>query len=144
MHDWCGDRGGSNGHYFADALVKVAIVGSKDVPDSLELEVYDAAFSRLKALSPALFISGGAKGVDSIAAQAAAVLEIEPLIFKPSIFKWAGPGGFEERNRQIAETCDHLIRIVVIVPGTERTYGSGWTRDLAVELGKTVEEIIID
>ncbi len=48
--------------------------------------------------------------------------------------------GFKPRNIQIATACERLVRIVST---TTKTYGSGWTRDYADNLGKPTEEIII-
>lgn len=118
--------------------LKLAIVGSTEIDWSPEVQriILDAV-ARLK---PGLVISGGAPGVDTIAEWLARDQEIPREIYEPSVWRWEGRGGFKERNQQIADRCDHLIRIVW---EKSKTYGSGWTRDRAREQGKPTEEYII-
>lgn len=37
----------------------------------------------------------------------------ETLIFAPKRHQWSGPGGFQERNKLIAEWSDHVLVVVV-------------------------------
>jgi hypothetical protein len=46
------------------------------------------------------------------------------------------PGGTMSRNLRVADISECVIRISAV--GT-RTYGSGWTADMAERMGKTVE-----
>jgi hypothetical protein len=89
---------------------------------------------------PSVLISGGAKGVDSIAEEEAVARGIPIDIKRPSLRQWNGPGGFKERNARIAEACEHLVRIYDPDSGT---YGSGWTADLAEKMGRGVWRVAV-
>jgi hypothetical protein len=87
---------------------------------------------------PDKIISGGCDGIDCFAADVARELNIPVEEFKPQIYKWRGKGGFMERNIKIVDNCTDLLRIY---SKKTITYGSGWTKDKAIEKGKKVEEI---
>lgn len=52
-------------------------------------------------------------GIDIWAEEAAGVLGLKTLIFAPKVRKWDAPGGFRERNLQIAAASDVVVCIVV-------------------------------
>ena len=59
-------------------------------------------------------ISGGAKGIDSIAFQAAALAGIRNQQFLPDRKKFPGKlvlKSFQERNKQIVDNCDILLAV---------------------------------
>ncbi len=85
-------------------------------------------------LNPGMVISGGAKGIDTLAASIAQMCEIETLEYLPKNPRWE-PFGYKDRNELIAQNCTHLLRIVT---HDSSTYGSGWTADRARKLGKVV------
>ena len=112
---------------------RLAIVGSSTfhAPNGAQLaerKIRDL----LAAARPNLVVSGRcpAGGVDDLAERVAAELDIPFLPRPASVHRWPGPGGFKERNLQIAADCTRLLRIVCAYT---RTYGSGWTRDRAAE-----------
>ena len=115
--------------------MKLAIVGSTN------LGQHPAAVALIERLldqhQPTLVISGGAPGIDTLAEQAALRRGIPTSIHRPKAKGWPY---YKARNLKIAEECEHLVRIVA---STSKTYGSGWTRDQAVKLGKTTEEHLI-
>jgi hypothetical protein len=85
-------------------------------------------------------ISGGADGSDSLGQQAAAELGYSEeagtlVVLRPRVRRFHGPGGFCERDEQIAQACTHLLRMFC---RRATTYGSGWTADRADELGAMV------
>jgi hypothetical protein len=124
--------------------VKLAIVGSTSLRDNPEaLAIIHSVIDEILCENGGqdlTIISGGAAGIDAMAEEEAGRRGLRTLIFRPRIRRWDGPGGFQERNLQIAETCDRLVRIVV---RGSKTYGSGWTRDRARELGKATEEFVV-
>lgn len=118
--------------------MKLAIVGSTVLDGN---PYADFAIRWIIALmQPTVVVSGGAKGVDTMAENIAKEMKIPVQIFRPTQKRWHGPGGYKERNTKIAQACDGLVRIA---SQDTKTYGSGWTRDLAMKLGKPVSEIII-
>lgn len=115
--------------------MKLAIVGSTSLdgnPSALQLirQIFDR-------YQPTTFISGGAVGIDTMAEEEARRRGILRDIRRPRVPSWGAPGGFRERNQEIADRCDVLVRIVA---STSKTYGSGWTRDRAAAQGKHTEE----
>jgi hypothetical protein len=118
--------------------MRLAIVGSREAAFA---DVQPIIIKYIEKLKPELIISGGAEGVDSFAVKVAEQRAIQTLVFLPQITRWSGASigktGFKERNMQIAETCDSLLRIV---SKRSTSYGSGWTRDRARELGKNIFE----
>lgn len=89
---------------------------------------------------PDALTSGGADGVDKLSEHLAAPLHIPTRIYLPKVKRWAGPGGFRERNQRIADTCTRALRIVC---AESKTYGSGWTCERACEQGKPVRVVVI-
>ncbi len=121
--------------------MKLAIVGSAHLTNDQELQTARIISDMIYFHEPVMIISGWATGVDRIARIAAIVTGIGYIGYHPSVQRWSGPGGFEARNREIATTCDRLVRIVI---PNATTYGSGWTRDRARDLGKPTEEFVLD
>lgn len=113
--------------------MKLAIVGSCSLAGNQE--AYAIIREILFNLKPDWIVSGGAKGIDSMARECAKEQGIEMIEFLPESPNWHT--GYKPRNIQIAEACDHLVRIAA---SNSKTYGSGWTRDYAQKLGKTTEE----
>lgn len=118
--------------------MKLAIVGSEilDGHPEAQRRIVEA-FDRYQ---PTTLVSGGAAGIDTMAEDEAKRRGIACEIYRPRVRAWALAGGFRDRNQQIADACEALVRIVA---STSKTYGSGWTRDQAAKQGKPTEEFII-
>ncbi len=123
-----------------DDRTKLAIIGTKVLycPGD-DARTRDRVRWSIGRLQPDVVISGGAAGVDTIAEQVAQDLGYDEangtlLILRPEIPRWH-PNGYQDRNRRIAETCTHLLRIHC---RRSTTYGSGWTYDLAGRMGRPV------
>lgn len=69
----------------------------------------------IKTFEPEMIVSGRSPmgGVDIWAEYAADKHGIPTEIFAPTSHRWDGPGGFKERNLQIAEKADLVACIVV-------------------------------
>lgn len=118
--------------------MKLAVVGSARYVDESNINQIQRIINEaVEKYQPTEIVSGGAEGVDTMAEETAKRLGIIPTIFRPTIRKWDGKGGFKERNFQIASHCDALIRVH---SKRSRSYGSGWTRDRAKEQGKPTED----
>ena len=122
--------------------VVLAVVGStefeKDRTASMDAtELIEAAFDQYR---PRLVVSGGAPGIDRLAARLARRRGIEVKEFPAKVWKWDGEGGFKERNVWVAETCTHLLAIRHY---NSTTYGSGWTADEAEKRGKQVARLMV-
>jgi hypothetical protein len=98
---------------------------------------------RIPAGEKATIISGGAKGIDTVAATLADKAGLDVIEYVPAVRGWRSgmPDGFEARNKKIAEDCDLLV---CIRDKNSKTYGSGWTRDYAIKLGKPTVSFLID
>jgi hypothetical protein len=83
-------------------------------------------------------ISGDAEGIDTMAAEAARARGIEVIEYLPAVPNWHD--GYKPRNLLIAQDCDALVRIAL---KGSKTYGSGWTRDRAAEMGKPTKEYVV-
>lgn len=115
--------------------MKLAIVGSISLADNAEAAAIIEKV--LDQYQPALVISGGAPGIDTMAEAAAKARGIPTSIHLPRASAWEF---YKARNLKIAMECEHLVRIV---SADSSTYGSGWTRDQAKKLGKPTEEYIV-
>lgn len=114
----------------------LAIVGSTELSGNQHaVAIIENVLDRYK---PMRVVSGGAKGIDSMAIVAALARGLDVLELRPAVRNWEH--GFKPRNIQIAEACDALVRIA---SKTSKTYGSGWTRDYAAKLGKPTEEFML-
>jgi hypothetical protein len=94
----------------------------------------------IKRLSPDTVITGGADGSDKIGEEVATELGYSEdagtlVVFRPRAQRLHGPGGFRERDEQIAQACTHLLRIFCRQDITDE---SGWTADHAEGLGAVV------
>lgn len=121
--------------------VVLAIVGSTRFAGDSERTL--AALRRITEtvaeLRPDRIVSGGAKGIDTIAARYAYRHRIPLTEHLPKRPRWA-PDGYRDRNLLIAQECTHLL---CIRHPLSRTYGSGWTADQAEKLGKRVCRVTI-
>ena len=121
--------------------VRLAIVGTRVLACRGDRGRAKArAVAAIKRLSPGMVISGGADGSDKLGEEAATGFGYSEeagtlAIFRPRVRRLHGPGGFRERDEQIAQACTHLLRISC---QRATTYGSGWTADRAEELGAMV------
>jgi hypothetical protein len=118
---------------------RLAIVGSHSLdghPDALRVirDVLDACQARHADLT---VVSGGAAGIDRMAATEARRRGLQVIEHLPSGTTWRH---YRERNERIARDCDELVRIA---DAHSRTYGSGWTCDRARELGRPTTEYAI-
>lgn len=121
--------------------VILAIVGSTYLKGNKEAE--DLIERMLDKYKPTKVISGGAVGIDTMGVDAAKARNIPTHHYAPDIQKWEskdGQKGFKERNTEIANNCTHLVRII---SSKTNTYGSGYTRDLAIKQGKWTETFTI-
>ena len=85
--------------------MNIAIVGGRDFSDYTLLKESISAYISIYSGIPDNIVSGGAKGVDTLAAQFAAEMDIPLLVFKPDYQKY-GRGATLVRNTQIIENAD--------------------------------------
>lgn len=86
-------------------------------------------------------ISGGAIGIDQLAATLAAFEDLEVVEFLPDVppreagrsARW---NAYKARDKLIAEDCTHLV---CISHHKSSTYGAGWTADYAEKIGRKVK-----
>ena len=86
--------------------MKVIIAGSRKIEDQLTVAtaIIESGFSITE------IVSGGAKGVDSLAEQWAVNNDVQILVFKPEWGKY-GRGAGPVRNAEMADYADALIAI---------------------------------
>lgn len=119
--------------------MRLAVVGSQRfVYEHAEAYVRGLVRATIERHRPDVVISGGARGTDTWAAEAAVKLGYTEdagtlLIFRPTTRRWHD--GFRPRNVRVAEACTHLLAVRCREAGT---YGSGWTADYAESIGRDV------
>lgn len=118
-------------------MIRLALVGSTCLEGDRDAEraVLEAISEWRKRDSGLVIVSGGAAGVDTIAEKIATHLGIPTTIHRPRGQRWGGDHGYQARNRLIADTCTHLLRVYCV--GSE-TWGSGWTQREARKLGRII------
>ena len=123
-------------------MIRLAIVGSSRLTPAEALVARDVVGEVVDRYAPDEVVSGGADFIDRFAREEALRRGIGGPNFLPEVRRWDGGDkvGFKQRNIKIAEYCTHLVRIV---SRKTQTYGSGWTRDRAKEIGKHTEEIVL-
>lgn len=118
--------------------MRLAIVGSTKFAEDETATRWASNYITwvLAKYKPELVISGGAIGIDQLAADVAAFEGIEVKEFLPLAFhapaRWPE---YKARNILIAKACTHLL---AIHHPLSTTYGSGWTADYAEKIGKKV------
>lgn len=119
---------------------RLAIVGSSNVYDGpqwdLAILLVDGIINTYR---PEVIISGGARGIDSVARLRAESQRYQLLEYLPENPRWE-PKGYKDRNILIAQECDALF---CIRTSQSKTYGSGWTADYTERLGKPVWRVLI-
>lgn len=118
--------------------MRLAVVGSVKIDEEQEKFAHALIQGIFLYYVPVLVISGGAKGVDTIAEEEAMLMNLDTKICLPKFPNWET--GYKPRNLEIAEACTHLL---CIRTAQSTTYGSGWTADRAEEMGKTVWRVTI-
>ena len=133
--------------------MKIAIVGSSHLSEG---EEYTARQFSGRILNEAIkdcapdmlggeliLVSGGAKGVDSIAEEVAKQLRIKTIIHKPLTKFWEN--GYKPRNIKIAQDCDILYCFPTAFKTTacyhcktdkHEVTGGCWTMNYAKSLNK--------
>lgn len=104
--------------------MKLAIIGSRNI-NNIDI-------SKHITLNPSQIISGGAKGVDTLAADYAAINNIGLLVIKPD-YKAHRQGAPIRRNEKIVQLCDQVL---AFWDGSSR--GTKYVIDYAQKLGKHV------
>lgn len=105
--------------------MKIAVIGSR------RISAID--FARVAAKPGDVIVSGGAKGVDSLAEAAALAAGLEVEVVRPD-YERHGRAAPHVRNREIVSRCD---RLVAFWDGESR--GTKGTVDYARKQGKPVE-----
>jgi len=121
----------------------LAIVGSSQLTPVQTQTTQWMIACVLDSLVPEQVVSGGAKGVDTLAEMEAHLVGAFFQAILPQHQSWEGGNGlpgYKARNIQIADICDQLV---CIRSKTAETYGSGWTADYAEGLGKPVRRLYV-
>lgn len=110
-------------------MQRIAVVGSRNI----------TAFDLSPYIPPdcGLIVSGGARGIDTIAEQYAAAHKIETLVIRPDYERY-GRAAPIRRNDVIV---DHADTVLAVWDGESR--GTKYTIDYARKTGKTVQVITI-
>lgn len=116
----------------------VGIVGSRNYPTLDDVRRY------VKALPDGTtVVSGGAKGVDSVAARAAGRRDLPVIEFRPNIARYGSPAAFHERNRAIVRFLKlNGGRLIAFSATPEITPGTASTLRYAEQFGVPAEVIV--
>lgn len=112
-----------------DRPMRVAVVGSRGYADLDEVRSYVRSLPEGTTI-----VSGGARGVDAIAEEAAGQRGHAVESYRPDYAKHGGKVAPIMRNKTIAEKCD---RMVAFYDGNSR--GTAHAIECATKLGKPVE-----
>ncbi len=107
--------------------MKLAIIGSRNV----NLSVKDVTEQCPDSVTE--IVSGGARGVDSLAAECAVLLKLKLTEFRPD-YKKNGRGATFIRNRQIVDYADEVLAF-----WDGLSHGTKYTIDYARKHGKRVK-----
>lgn len=120
--------------------MQIVIAGSRNFKDHYKVENYVCNLKELQlnTLNDIVIISGGAFGVDSLAASKATQLDLKTKIFYPEWDKYGKKAG-PMRNEQMVQASD---KVVVFWDGISR--GSKSTIDFALKYKKDLEVIFED
>jgi predicted Rossmann fold nucleotide-binding protein DprA/Smf involved in DNA uptake len=108
--------------------MKIAIVGSRNIED-INIDNY-------VDFLPECVISGGARGVDSIAEKWAKGKGVETVIFRPDYAQF-GRSAPLKRNHTIVEAAD-----MVIAFWDGKSRGTKYTIDLAKKMKKNIKIVL--
>ena len=117
----------------AGAIVKIAIVGSRDYPDLNAVREYVRSLPK-----DTIVVSGGARGVDRTAEYEAVKCGLQVQIFRPNWLKagvYNRAAGFE-RNLTIVEYADTVVAFL-----NNDSKGTSHTIRIAKRAGKPVTVI---
>ncbi len=109
--------------------MKLLIAGSRSITD------FDLSGYVPEAVD--LIISGGAKGIDTLAEKYADVRGIEKLIIRPQYEKF-GRAAPIRRDEEMVDICDAVL---AVWDGKSR--GTGYTLNYARKKGKKIIEIVV-
>lgn len=120
--------------------MRVAIVGSRRRTDRATVE---AAVAELPPYGPdgvTVVVSGGAKGPDTWAAEAARAQGYPVVVHRPDLLdglrgRWDAAQRYYARNQRVVDDCDRVIAF----PAADRSGGTEDTIRRAVKAGKPVE-----
>lgn len=118
-------------------MLKIAIIGSRDFTDyeylkkTMDKEIDNRTFVDY-------FVSGGAKGADTLAARYAEEIGRPIMVFKPD-YKKFGRGAPFVRNSQIIEYCDEVYAF-----WDGKSNGTRDALNKAEKLGKPIHVIRFD
>lgn len=83
--------------------MKIAVIGSREISNIFEKDIIDNIPAKCSEI-----VSGGANGIDSLAENAAKMLNIKIKIFKPQYEKF-GKSAPILRNKEIISYADSVI-----------------------------------
>lgn len=116
--------------------MKLAVIGSRDFNNDEFFDTQLKAFCQKHNQEAVIIISGGAKGVDTLAQNYATKYHCQMIVFKPD-YKRFGRGATFIRNRLIVDNAD-----VVLAFWDRKSTGTKYTLDYAKKQNKQV--FIID
>jgi hypothetical protein len=130
--------------------MKLAIVGSSKVPNSLVVRMRNVIEVTLQQFDNPMILSGGANGVDTIAVGVAKHMGLQIEEYKPKEKLWES---YKERNQKIALECDQIYCFATGLTKTkcyhhtkpenhERTAGC-WTLRRVKELNKPTALVVV-
>jgi hypothetical protein len=116
--------------------MKILISGSRKLSDN---NTYTQLEKALNNLSPTTILHGGAKGVDTLAAQYATQNKLPQTVIKPDYNK-GGKYAPLMRNTELVKQADKVI--CIYAADRIRKGGTGDTYKKAMKAGKLAAEII--
>jgi hypothetical protein len=102
-----------------ESAIYIGIVGSTTIKDKQAVFKFISDFIRDYDDKKIVFVSGGAKGVDSFAEKFASINNIDMIVILPDWKKYGKAAG-PVRNNEIVKLSDLLLAVV------DKDYGGSW------------------
>jgi hypothetical protein len=125
----------------------LAIVGTRKLPPKMAeyaglIIAHEVTSGRWESFCTGAALTGSrivpTSGIDAMAKRICDQYGARCALLVAEVPEWDHPQGFKARNKLLAATCDELLCLRY---GESASYGSGWTAEHCLTLGKPVHRV---